>query len=40
MIKWHFTNPEANDPGFGTVYNKEADERSWKMLTDLLKEIF
>ncbi|RZO99124.1 MAG: dienelactone hydrolase family protein [Gammaproteobacteria bacterium] len=35
-----FTNPEANDPGFGTVYNKEADERSWKMLTDLLKEIF
>ena len=35
-----FTNPEANDPGFGTVYNKEADERSWKMLIDLLKEIF
>ena len=35
-----FTNPEANDPGFGTVYNKEADERSWKMLIDPLKEIF
>ena len=35
-----FTNPEANDPDFGTVYNKEADHRSWKMLRDLLKEIF
>ena len=35
-----FTNPEANDPEFGTVYNQKADQRSWKMFTDLLKEIF
>lgn len=24
-----FTNPNANDPAFGTVYSKKADERSW-----------
>ena len=35
-----FTNPEANDPDFGTLYDKDADNRSWKMFTDLLKEIF
>ena len=35
-----FTTPEANAPDFGTVYSKEADERSWKMLKDLLQEIF
>ena len=35
-----FTNPEANDPDFGVVYSKNADERSWKIFTDLLKELF
>ena len=35
-----FTNPEANDPDFGTLYDKDTDNRSWKMVTDLLKEIF
>jgi len=35
-----FTNPEANDPDFGAVYSKEADERSWKIFIDLLLELF
>ena len=35
-----FTNPEANDPDFGAVYSKNADERSWKIITDLLMELF
>ena len=35
-----FTNPEANDPDFGAVYSKNADERSWKIFIDLLKELF
>jgi len=24
-----FTNPQANDPGFGAVYNEDATHRSW-----------
>ena len=35
-----FTNPHANDPGFGTVYNKAAADRSWTSLTAFLKECF
>lgn len=35
-----FTNPEANDPGFGTVYNKTAAERSWASLEEFLAESF
>jgi dienelactone hydrolase len=35
-----FTNPEANDPSFGTVYNKKADERSWIAMKDFFQEIF
>ena len=35
-----FTNPEANDPDFGAVYSKNADERSWKIFTDFLTELF
>lgn len=35
-----FTNPVANDPGFGTVYNAAADKRSWIGLTAFLQEIF
>jgi len=35
-----FTNPKANDPGFGTVYSKQADSRSWVAMQTFLKEIF
>lgn len=35
-----FTNPEANDPDFGTVYDAHADRRSWQALTNFLSEIF
>ncbi|MGR9051420.1 MAG: dienelactone hydrolase family protein [Gammaproteobacteria bacterium] len=35
-----FTNPIANDPGFGTVYKEIADKRSWNTLTGFLSEIF
>ena len=35
-----FTNPEANDPGFGTVYSPTADKRSWRELQDFLAELF
>ncbi|TAK78238.1 MAG: dienelactone hydrolase family protein [Gammaproteobacteria bacterium] len=34
-----FTNPQANDPGFGTVYNKKADERSWIAMRAFFKEV-
>ncbi len=35
-----FTNPKANDPGFGTVYNPVADRRSWIAMQNFLDEIF
>lgn len=35
-----FTNPEANDPGFGTVYNKTADAHSWIRMKEFFKEVF
>lgn len=35
-----FTNPEANDPSFGTVYNKTAADRSWASLVEFLAECF
>jgi len=35
-----FTNPLANDPDFGTVYNEKADHRSWQSMTNFLKEVF
>lgn len=35
-----FTNPDANDPAFGTVYNETADRRAWQALDDFLEEIF
>ena len=35
-----FTNPEANDPRRGTVYNEAADRRSWQALLNFLEEIF
>lgn len=35
-----FTNPEANDPGFGTVYNPVADRRSWVAMQNFWEEVF
>jgi len=35
-----FTNPEANDPSFGTVYNSLADTRSWIAMRDFFAEVF
>lgn len=35
-----FTNPQANDPGFGTLYEKNADARSWIAMKDFFKEVF
>lgn len=35
-----FTNPEANDPDFGTVYNHLADSRSWIAMKNFFTEIF
>ncbi len=35
-----FTNPSANDPDFGTVYQPDADRRSWNAMRNFLSEIF
>ena len=35
-----FTNPAANDPERGTVYDEVADRRSWQAMTNFLDEIF
>jgi dienelactone hydrolase len=35
-----FTNPEANDADFGTVYQPDADRRSWNTMQNFLSEIF
>jgi len=35
-----FTNPEAHDPAFGTVYDAASDRRSWLAMTNFLHEIF
>ena len=35
-----FTNPVANDPEFGTVYQPDADRRSWQAMQNFLAEIF
>ncbi len=35
-----FTNPEANDPAMGALYNAAADRRSWAVLQDFLQEVF
>ena len=35
-----FTNPQANDPDFGTGYNPDADRRSWNAMQNFLSEIF
>ena len=35
-----FTNPSANDPGFGTVYDKKSDARSWAAMRNFFEEAF
>ena len=35
-----FTNPAANDPDFGAVYDASADTRSWTAMKNFLSEIF
>ncbi|MCI5046959.1 MAG: dienelactone hydrolase family protein [Aquisalinus sp.] len=34
-----FTNTQANDPDFGTVYSADADQRSWAAFKDFLREV-
>ncbi|MDO8862847.1 dienelactone hydrolase family protein [Haliea sp. E1-2-M8] len=34
-----FTNPQANDPGFGAVYSAAADRRSSRALYNFLEEV-
>lgn len=34
-----FSNPNANDPGFGTVYQPAADRRSWQSMGNFLEEV-
>ena len=38
--KHAFTNPQANDDSMGTVYNADADRRSWLTLKNFLEELF
>ncbi len=35
-----FTNPAANDPERGTVYDKNADRRAWQAMANFLDELF
>ena len=35
-----FTNPAANNPDFGTVFQPDADRRSWLLMENFLTEIF
>jgi dienelactone hydrolase len=35
-----FTNPAANNPDMGTVYDATADRRSWQAVTNFLAEVF
>jgi len=35
-----FTNQQANDPDFGTVYSETADRRSWMAMQNFLDELF
>ena len=34
-----FTNPAANDPSHGTVYNPVAARRAWVVTEDFLNEV-
>jgi dienelactone hydrolase len=35
-----FTNPVANDPDFGTVYDADADRRSWIEMVRFFEDVF
>ncbi len=35
-----FSNPVANNPDFGTVFQPDADRRSWQAMQNFLAEIF
>jgi dienelactone hydrolase len=35
-----FTNPAADNPDMGTVYDATADRRSWQATMNFLEEIF
>lgn len=35
-----FSNPAANDPSIGAIYNQTADKRSWIAMKNFLTEIF
>jgi len=35
-----FTNPQAQDPQLGTVYNAKANQRAWLIMQNFLDEIF
>lgn len=35
-----FTNPDANDPTFGTVYDAKANHRSWIAMKNFFDEVF
>jgi dienelactone hydrolase len=35
-----FTNPAANNPDFGTVYNQVAERRAYQSVADFLRELF
>ena len=39
QTKHAFTNPAANDPTLGTIYNQVAERRSWLAMTNFLQEI-
>ncbi len=34
-----FTNPQANDPGFGTVYNNVSAKRAWIAMKNFFEEV-
>jgi len=34
-----FTNPKANNPDLGTVYNETADRRAWQSVQNFLAEV-
>jgi len=34
-----FTNPMANDPDFGTVYDADADRRSWSEMSRFFEDV-
>ena len=35
-----FTNPEANAPDMGAMYQADADRRSWQAMENFLAEVF